>query len=157
MSQIFHRSTNTLSKLSIYGAAFIVVVVGGALYEVNESPYFTDANVALEQPVPFSHKHHVAELGIDCRYCHTSVETSSFAGMPPTKTCMNCHQEIWAGSPVLAPVRDSYRTGESIAWQRVHNLPGFTYFDHSIHIAKGIGCASCHGRVDEMPFLYQDN
>src|SRR5712692_4518523 len=105
MAQIFHRSTNTLSKLSIYGAAFIVVALGAVLYEVNESPYFTEANVAREQPVPFSHKHHVSELGIDCRYCHTSVEKSSFAGLPPTATCMTCHSQIWVSSPMLEPVR----------------------------------------------------
>src|SRR5262249_2355160 len=106
---------------------------------------------------PFSHQHHVGQLGIDCRYCHASVEVSSFAGMPPTKTCMNCHQEIWFGSEVLEPVRASFRTDRPIAWERIHNLPQFVYFDHSIHIKKGVGCASCHGRVDQMPFLYQEN
>jgi hypothetical protein len=156
MPQIFHRSFNTISKVSIFGAVFILAGLGWALAVFYRSDYATGAHVAHVQPVPFSHKHHVAELGIDCRYCHTSVEDSAFAGMPSTKTCMNCHQEIWAGSPVLEPVRHSYRTGESIAWQRVHNLPGFVYFDHSIHIRKGIGCVSCHGRVDEMPFLYQE-
>ena len=156
MPQIFHRSFNTISKVSIFGAVFILAGLGWALAVFYRSDYATGAHVAYVQPVPFSHKHHVAELGIDCRYCHTSVEDSAFAGMPSTKTCMNCHQEIWAGSPVLEPVRQSYRTGESIAWQRVHNLPGFVYFDHSIHVRKGIGCVSCHGRVDEMPLLYQD-
>ena len=156
MPQIFHRSFNTISKVSIFGAVFLLAGVGWALAVFYRSDYATGAHVAYVQPVPFSHKHHVAELGIDCRYCHPSVEDSAFAGMPSTKTCMNCHQEIWAGSPVLEPVRHSYRTGESIAWQRVHNLPGFVYFDHSIHVRKGIGCVSCHGRVDEMPLLYQD-
>ena len=155
MAQIFHRSTNTLSKLSIYGAAFIVVVLGGALYELNESPYFTDANVALEQPVPFSHQHHVTGLGIDCRYCHTSVETSSFAGIPPTKTCMNCHSQIWTNAALLEPVRASYRSGESLQWTRVNQLPDFVYFNHSIHVTKGVGCNTCHGPVDQMPLMYQ--
>ncbi len=111
--------------------------------------------VVVKQPVPFSHDHHVAGIGIDCRYCHTSVESSSFAGMPPTATCMNCHSQIWSQSPLLEPVRESFRTGTPISWTRVHNLPDYVYFDHSIHIAKGIGCVSCHGRVDKMPLLYQ--
>ena len=107
------------------------------------------------QPVPFSHQHHVGDLGIDCRYCHTAVEKSSYAGMPPTETCMNCHSQIWVGSDMLAPVRESYRTDQSLHWQRIYNLPGFVYFDHSIHIHKGIGCTTCHGRIDEMPITFQ--
>src|ERR1051325_2522488 len=110
-----------------------------------------------QQPIPFSHKHHVGDDGIDCRYCHTSVETSSFAGIPPTKTCMNGHTQIWSDSPMLAPVRDSFRTDQSIQWTRVHNLPGFVYFDHSIHIHKGVGCSTCHGRVDKMPLMWREN
>ncbi len=106
--------------------------------------------------MPFSHEHHVGVLGIDCRYCHTSVENSSYAGLPPTKTCMNCHSQIWVGSDMLEPVRDSYRTDASLTWQRVYNLPGFVYFDHSIHVHKGVGCTTCHGRIDEMPFTYQE-
>jgi hypothetical protein len=106
--------------------------------------------------VPFSHEHHVGGLGIDCRYCHTSVEVSSFAGLPSTATCMNCHSQIWSGSDVLKPVRDSYQSGVPIRWTRVHNLPDFVYFDHSIHVNKGVGCATCHGRVDRMPLMWQD-
>lgn len=157
MAQIFHRSTNTLSRLSIYGAAFIVVALGGLVYEVNESPYFTEANVAREQPVPFSHKHHVSELGIDCRYCHTSVEKSSFAGIPPTQTCMSCHSQIWVNSPMLEPVRESYRTDRSIEWTRVNALPDFVYFNHSIHVKKGVGCTTCHGPIGEMPITWRAN
>ena len=157
MSQIFHRSTNTLSRLSIYGAAFIVVALGGALYHVNESAYLTDVNVAQDQPVPFSHKHHVSELGIDCRYCHTSVEKSSFAGIPPTYTCMSCHSQIWVNSPMLEPVRASLRTNRSIEWTRVNALPDFVYFDHSIHIKKGVGCTTCHGPIGEMPITWRAN
>src|SRR5262249_25666383 len=147
---------NTLSRVSIYGAAFILAGAGWVLHVLSRSPYVTQAHVARTQPVPFSHEHHVGHLGIDCRYCHTSVETSSYAGMPSTKVCMNCHQQIWVGADDLAPVRDSYRTGRPIVWQRVHNLPNFVYFDHSIHVAKGVGCVECHGRVDRMPLLYQD-
>ncbi len=119
------------------------------------SSYGTSAGMPPVQPIPFSHQHHVGVLGIDCRYCHTSVESSSFAGIPPTKTCMNCHSQMWVGSEMLQPVRESYRTNTPIRWKRVYNIPGFAYFDHSIHVQKGIGCSSCHGRIDEMPFTYQ--
>lgn len=124
---------------------------------VNRSPYVTDQNVAKEQPVPFSHKHHVDGMGIDCRYCHTSVEVSSVAGIPPTKTCMNCHSQIWAQSPMLEPVRASYRDNKSLQWNRVHDLPDFAYFNHSIHLSKGVGCTTCHGQVDQMPLVSQAN
>src|SRR5262249_42777472 len=107
------------------------------------------------QSIPFSHQHHAGVLGIDCRYCHTSVEHSSFAGIPPTKICMNCHSQIWVGSEMLAPVRQSYRADTPLEWSRVYNLPGFVYFDHSIHVQKGVGCSSCHGEVDLMPFTFQ--
>jgi len=157
MSQIFHPSTNTISRLTIFGGAGFIVVLVLALAAINESPYITEVGVARSQPVPFSHKHHVADDGIDCRYCHTSVEESSFAGVPPTKTCMNCHSQIWSDSPMLEPVRESFRTGKSIQWTRVHNLPGFVYFDHSIHIHKGVGCSTCHGRVDTMPLTWREN
>jgi hypothetical protein len=119
------------------------------------SSYGTDAGRTRVQPVPFSHEHHVGVLGIDCRYCHEGVEHSSFAGLPPTKTCMNCHSQMWVGSDMLEPVRDSYRTGKPLHWHRVYNLPGFVYFDHSIHVQKGVGCSSCHGRIDQMPFTFQ--
>jgi hypothetical protein len=155
MSQIFHRSTNTLSKASIFGALF---VAGAALWvtlEVNRSPYVTRAFEAREQPVPFSHAHHVGGMGIDCRYCHTSVDKAAFAGIPPTKTCMNCHAQVWSQSPTLEPVRASFRNDTSIEWTRVHDLPGFAYFNHSAHVNKGIGCSTCHGRVDQMPLTWQ--
>src|ERR1700736_5639318 len=155
--QIFPRSTNAISRASLFGPVFVVAALFWVMAALQRSPYITYAGVRKSQPVPFSHQHHVTGLGIDCRYCHTSVEESSFAGIPPTKTCMNCHQQIWVGSAMLEPVRESYRTGQSIAWQRVHNLPGFVYFDHSIHVRKGVGCVSCHGRVDEMPLTWQEN
>ncbi len=152
--QIFHRSTNTISRATIYGAIFGVAALLWALYLFQSSPYVTYAGVAHQQPVPFSHEHHVAAMGIDCRYCHTSVETSSFAGIPPTKTCMNCHSQIWTNAKMLEPVRESYRTGESLEWIRANDLPDFVYFNHSIHIAKGVGCNTCHGPVDRMPLMY---
>ena len=156
MAQIFHPSTNTLSKASIFGAVFII---GGLIWVstiFDRSSYVTQAGVAREQPVPFSHKHHVGGMGIDCRYCHTSVETSAFAGIPATEICMTCHSQIWTDSPMLEPVRASFRTGKPLEWSRVHDLPDFVYFDHSIHVKKGIGCATCHGRVDQMPLMWRE-
>jgi len=155
MPQIFHPSTNTISRLSLYGAAFVAVLVGYAAYQVNQSPYFTDVNVAAQQPVPFSHKHHVTELGIDCRYCHSSVEKSAYAGIPPTHTCMTCHSQIWTSAEMLEPVRASYRTNRSLAWARVNSVPDFVYFDHSIHVKKGVGCTTCHGPIGEMPLTWR--
>jgi Cytochrome c7 and related cytochrome c len=157
MSQIFHYSTNTFSRLSIFGGIFIVSFLVWAWAELNESDYATRAKVPIEQPVPFSHEHHVGGLGIDCRYCHTSVETSSFANIPPTKTCMNCHSQIWNRAPMLEPVRESFRSDTSIRWIRVHDLPDYVYFNHSIHVAKGVGCTTCHGQVNKMPLMWQEN
>jgi hypothetical protein len=155
MAQIFHHSTNLISRLSIYGSVSILGLLGFALYEIGMSSYYTNVNVAREQPVPFSHKHHVGELGLDCRYCHTSVENSSFAGVPPTQTCMTCHSQIWTNAAMLEPVRASYRDDKSISWTRVNALPDFVYFDHSIHVSKGVGCTTCHGAVAEMPLTWR--
>jgi hypothetical protein len=157
MSQIFHHSTNTLSRLSIFGGVFIIAFLVWAWAELNASTYATRAKVPVEQPVPFSHEHHVGGLGIDCRYCHTTVENSSFANIPPTKTCMNCHSQIWSTAPMLEPVRESFRTDKSIRWIRVHDLPDYVYFNHSIHVAKGVGCTTCHGQVNKMPLMWQES
>ncbi len=146
---------NTISRVTIFGAVFIVGALGWVAYAVVRSPYVTNAGVITQQPVPFSHKHHVSECGIDCRYCHTSVESSSFAGIPPTQTCMNCHSELWVQSSMLEPVRASFRTNKPLEWNRVHDLPDFVYFDHSIHIQKGVSCAECHGDVNQMPLTYR--
>jgi len=155
MSQIFHRSANTLFRVALLA----VVVLGGflawLLYVGQNSDYVTGAFVAVEQPIQFSHERHVAGNGIDCRYCHASVENSSFAGIPPTKTCMNCHSQIFSSSPFLEPVRASFRDNRSLDWTRVHDLPDFVYFNHSIHVNKGVGCSTCHGRVDLMPLTWQ--
>jgi hypothetical protein len=153
MPQIFHPSTNTFSKASIFGAVFFIAGLAWVLFSLFRSPFATQVSVPIEQPVPFSHRQHVGNLGLDCRYCHASVEVSSFADIPPTHTCMTCHSQIWVESPVLEPVRASWRTGESIPWNRVHNLGDFAYFNHSIHITKGVGCETCHGRVDDMPLM----
>src|SRR3989441_6194184 len=129
MPQIFHPSTNTISRVSIAGMVVLLGLVGAVAGGLFESTYLTGVRVPREQPVPFSHAHHVGGLGIDCRYCHTSVETSSFANIPPTKTCMNCHSQIWSTSPTLEPVRASFRTDRSIQWTRVHDLPDYVYFN----------------------------
>ena len=156
MAQVFPRGMNSLARVTVFGLPLLFAgsVLGGTI--VYRSGYLTGQKEIVDQPVPFSHKHHVGELGIDCRYCHTGVETSAFAGIPPTKTCMNCHQQMWAGSEMLGVVRESYRTDKSIPWERVHTLPRYVYFNHSIHIAKGVGCYSCHGEVDKMSLTHQD-
>src|SRR4029077_6972482 len=153
--QIFHRSTNTISRATIYGAVFLVSALLWALLELQRSPYITYAKVVRPPPVPFSHQHHVGGLGIDCRYCHTSVEKSSFAGIPPTKTCMNCHAQIWTNAQILEPVRAIFRNDFPLKWIRVNDLPDFVYFNHQIHIHQGVGCITCHGPVDKMPLMYQ--
>jgi hypothetical protein len=155
MAQIFRPYVNVIARASILGFAFLAAAVGGVAWLYSRSAYQTQVGVVRPQPVQFSHEHHVAGLGIDCRYCHTSVETSPFAGIPPTEICMQCHAQIWRDSPELEPVRNSFRTGEPLRWTRVHDVPDFVYFDHSIHVAKGVGCASCHGPVDEMPLMWR--
>src|SRR5262249_54751574 len=155
MPWVFPRATNTIARMTFLGTLLgAALVLLGCLLFV-QSSYGTGAGVVRVQPVPFSHQHHVGVLGIDCRYCHTSVEHSPFAGMPETKTCMNCHSQIWVGSQMLAPVRESFRTNQSIAWERVYNTPGFVYFAHHVHVQNGIGCSTCHGRIDRMPFTEQ--
>lgn len=153
--QVFHRSTNTIAKVSIFGAVFFIALFAWIFSTLLRSSYATGQGVVLKQPIPFSHDHHVAGLGIDCRYCHSSVEVSAFAGMPPTETCMNCHRQIWTNADMLEPVRSSFATGTPIQWQRVHDLPDFVYFNHSVHVAKGVGCVTCHGQVDRMPLMFQ--
>ena len=156
MAQIFHRSTNTISRVSIYGAVILIAILGYAVNVVNQTSYVTEVHNARPQPVPFSHKHHVGELGLDCRYCHSSVEVSSSAGMPPTQTCMACHSQIWTGAAILEPVRASYRDSTPISWTRVNALPDFVYFNHSIHVAKGVGCTTCHGPIAEMNITWRE-
>jgi hypothetical protein len=157
MSQIFSPRANQIARASLVTVAAMGALIGAAAPIVMRSDWATGASTNITQPIQFSHAHHVGGLGIDCRYCHTSVETSSFANIPPTKTCMNCHSQIWATSPFLEPVRSSFRTGESLQWTRVHNLPDFVQFNHAIHIKKGMGCETCHGRVDQMAGMFQAN
>ena len=157
MPQIFDRSSNALGRASLILSGLIVVTLALTMNELQRSPWVTRQGQRAAQPVPFSHKHHIQGLGLQCQYCHTSVEKSSYAGIPPTKTCINCHSQIWTNASLLEPVRQSWATGESIQWTKVHDLPDYVYFNHSIHVNKGLGCSSCHGRVDEMPIMYAEN
>ncbi len=155
MAQLFHRSTNALARFTLFGGVVLLAGLGYVGWIFAHSSWMTGEAVILKQPVPFSHDHHTAGLGIDCRYCHTSVEESSFANIPPVATCMNCHNIMWQRQDMLAPVREAYATGGTIAWNRVYDLPDYVYFDHSIHLKKGMGCEVCHGRVDRQPLIRQ--
>jgi len=157
MSQTFKPRANQIARASLAAVVILAAGAAAAIPALMRSDYVTGANTNVTQPIQFSHAHHVGGMGIDCRYCHTSVEQSSFANIPPTKTCMNCHSQIWVTSPYLEPVRASYRTDTPLRWTRVHNLPDFVYFNHSIHVKKGVGCETCHGRIDQMPGIYQAN
>jgi hypothetical protein len=155
MAQLFSPSVDFAARLL---AVAIVLLLGGggyAFYALNRSAYWTNVGVEIPQPVPFSHQHHVADLGIDCRFCHRSVTTAAYAGMPDTLTCMTCHSQVWKDAPMLAPVRQSFAQNKPLRWNRVNEMPQFVYFNHSIHVAKGVGCANCHGRIDEMPITYK--
>ena len=156
MPQVFHPSANAIAKASVFGCLGGVLILATVATAVDFSPYVTNQGVVRDQPVPFSHEHHVHDLGIDCRYCHTSVTDSTFAGLPPTKTCMTCHSRIWTDAALLEPVRKSWSDEIPLKWTRVHNLPDFVYFPHDIHVNKGIGCVTCHGQVDKMPLMFQN-
>ena len=155
MSQIFPRSANALAKSSLAGVLALVLFLGGVVFTLMRSGWATKQNEYVEQPLQFSHAHHVGGVGLDCRYCHTSVEKSSFAGIPPTKTCMNCHAQLWTNAPILEPVRASFRESKNLTWIRVNDLRDFVYFNHQIHIRQGVGCVTCHGQVDKMPLMTQ--
>jgi hypothetical protein len=151
MAQVFPRSANAVARVTLLGLILGSLGALVALWVLVRSPYVTGQGTPIDQPIPFSHKHHVGDDGIACEYCHTTVATSAFAGMPSTETCMNCHSQIWSQSDTLAPVRMSAQTGQPLTWERVYDLPDYVYFDHSIHVQKGVACETCHGRVDEMP------
>ena len=155
MSQVFPSSANAWSRASLITIILLVLGLGWVVLTLQRSDFVTTANQFVEQPVQFSHQHHAGGIGIECRYCHTSVEISPSAGIPPTKTCINCHSQIWNPSPYLEPVRASFRDDKPLNWVRVHDLPDFVYFNHSIHVTKGVGCETCHGRVDRMPLMIQ--
>lgn len=157
MAQIFPHTANWATKAAILIGVIFSGVLLGIILNSNRIYFVSKVNIPRDQPIPFSHKHHVSGMGLDCRYCHTTVEESAFAGIPPTETCMTCHSQIWSEAAVLEPVRASFRNNTPIAWNRVHDLPDFVYFDHSIHINKGIGCQTCHGQVDQMPLVWKAN
>jgi hypothetical protein len=157
MAQIFPRSANWASKASILVGLIIVGTLLGYILNINRTYYVSQVNIPRDQPVPFSHKHHVTGMGLDCRYCHSTVEETAFAGIPPTETCMTCHSQIWTEAPILEPVRASFRDNKALEWTRVHDLPDFVFFNHSIHVNKGVGCQTCHGQVDQMPLMWKEN
>jgi hypothetical protein len=157
MAQIFHPSFKVISRASIVAGVIVFATIGYIAAEIYRSGYMTNQEIPREQPVPFSHEHHYNGLGIQCAYCHTSVERSSFAGIPPTQTCMTCHSQIWTNAAILQPVRTSYQTGKPLEWIRVHDLPDFVYFNHGIHVAKGMACQVCHGDVNVMPLTWRVN
>jgi hypothetical protein len=157
MAQLFRPSANTIAKVSIAAAIILVTSTISVAYMVDRGPWITDVGVAPVQPIYFSHKHHVKDDGIDCRYCHTAVENSGYAGLPPTETCMSCHSQIWNNATVTEPIRQSWASGKSIEWTKVHDLPDYVYFNHSIHLNKGMGCSTCHGQINEMPWVYKVN
>jgi hypothetical protein len=155
MAALFPPWSSTALRLGVAGLVVTVLGIPTALCIYVRTPYVTNQGFNVVQPVMFDHRHHVADDGIDCRYCHSSVESAPYAGIPPTATCMNCHNQVWNQSAMLEPVRRSWFTGQPIAWKRVHQLPDFVYFNHSIHVTRGIGCVTCHGRVDQMAQVYQ--
>ncbi len=157
MPQVFSKGSNSVARVTLIGLVVLFFGFWGVVYAVYLSPYTTVENVPRVQPVPFSHQHHVSGLGLDCRYCHTSVEKSAFAGIPATHICMSCHSQVWTDAPMLAPVRNSLATGKPMRWSRVNQLPDFVFFNHSVHVQKGIGCSTCHGRVDEMPLTWKSH
>lgn len=155
MAQVFPRYMNTVARVTAVAVVSLAVALLWLWDRLQRSPYVTDVRIAKTQPVPFSHRHHVGEIGMDCRYCHQSVETSAFAGIPPTELCIGCHNQIWSDSPMLEPVRASFKNDEPLRWARIHDLPDYAYFNHSAHLTAGVGCSSCHGRVDEMPLMWR--
>lgn len=155
MSLVFGPKSNAIAVLVLIVIIGSLFLAGALAYAYYRTTFVTETRVPLEQPIPFSHQHHVAMMGIDCRYCHTSVEVAANAGLPGTHTCMTCHSQIWSSSPLLQVVRESFKNSRPIQWNRVNRLPDFVYFNHAIHVAKGIGCSSCHGRVDQMPITWK--
>lgn len=150
MAPIFPPRSNTLARLSILAALILIAAISAFFVWWVHSSTFNKVGVPVPQPVPYPHSVHVNALGLNCRYCHDSVDKSAFADLPPTETCMTCHSQIATTNADLAPVRDSWQTGAAIQWNRVNKLPDYVYFDHQIHVKKGVGCESCHGRVDQM-------
>ena len=157
MAQLFTPAANSKTRAVLLSLAILPLVGGYALAALTRSPANSKVDVPRNQPIPFSHRHHAWELGVDCRYCHQGVEKSSFSNIPPTETCMSCHSQIWTNSPLLEPIRQSYQTGTPIEWTTVNRLPSFVYFNHSIHVSRGINCNVCHGPVQQMHITWKGN
>jgi len=155
MTAVFTPKATLIGRATLLASALLFAAGIGWWWLAPRTDWVRQVGFHFDQPVPFSHQHHVAGLGIDCRFCHASVEVSARAGLPPTWTCMTCHSQIWTNAEVLAPVRQSLAEDKPIVWGRVNNLPDYVYFNHSIHVAKGVGCSSCHGQVDKMPLTYK--
>jgi hypothetical protein len=151
MPQVFSRSANGIARFVLWGSLCVMLVAAIGGTALLRSNFLTGVGQAAAQPVPFSHKHHVGQLGIDCRYCHNGVETSNSAGLPATEVCMTCHSQLYTNAAMLAPVRASLASGEPLHWQRVNSVPDFVFFNHSIHVNKGVACETCHGEIDDMP------
>jgi len=155
MAQLFRPAANTFVRLALAGivlAPLLLFLIGATLVR---SGYVTGEGQFVEQPVPFSHEHHVGEVGIDCRYCHTGVESGANAVVPPTHTCMTCHSQLWSDAAMLAPVRESLASGKPLTWHKINALPDYVYFDHHVHVQNGVPCAACHGDVGRMPLTRQ--
>lgn len=157
MPNVFHPAADTIFRTGFFGGLGLAGATAAFLWYLVRTPYATEAGVIREQPIPFSHKHHVGDAGIDCRYCHTSVEQSAFAGIPSTGICMHCHAYLFNDQAMLAPVRESSRTGRPLHWVRIHDVPDFAYFHHGVHVQKGVACVTCHGRVDRMPLVWREH
>jgi len=157
MASLFPKSANDLAKITLLVLGLGAGGALGLLYALQSSDYVTEVRVAKDQPVPFSHEHHVSGLGIDCRYCHYTVEKTAAASIPPVATCYNCHKQMWGDAPMLKPIRDAFKNDTPIEWKKIHDLPDFVYFNHSAHVNKGVGCATCHGKVNQMPLMYKEN
>ena len=155
MPQIFRPYADTVARSALVAIPLVPLAAIGLACWFTSSNYITGKSITLDQPVPFSHQHHVGGLGLDCRYCHTGVELSATAGIPPTHICMSCHSQLYTNAQMLAPLRTSLAEERPVHWNKVNKLPDYVYFDHSIHVAKGVGCTTCHGPVDRMPLMRQ--
>lgn len=150
MAAIFRPTANVVTQTVLLSLLLLLAMGTAWWWAWPRMDYVRHTNWTVEQPVPFSHQHHVAGLGLDCRFCHVTVETSANAGIPPTYTCMTCHSQVWTNAAILAPVRESLANNQPIVWHRITDLPDYVYFNHKIHIAKGVGCESCHGNMQDM-------
>ena len=156
-AQVFHPSTNSLARTSLLVGALLAAIIPALLAVYIRSDFYSRVRDPLSQPIPFSHERHVAGNGMDCRYCHTSVENAAFAGIPATETCMTCHSQVLAGTTLIQNIQTSWDTDKPIVWTRVNDLPDYVFINHSIHISKGVGCDTCHGPVNQMRLTWREH